>query len=88
MSLLPGTDVTEHPGEQRGWHLLEKFKIKVLEDGEGALEAASRSLPTSFWQFVAILSNVSLPTSAFILLQGSCVFLPLQISPLSGHKSY
>lgn len=81
--------MTEHPGEQREWHLLERFKIKVLEDDEGAFEAVSRPLPTSFWQLVSILSNVSLPTSAFILLQGSCVFLPLQISPfLSGHKSY
>lgn len=46
MSLLPETDVTEHPGEQREWRLLEKFQIEVLEDGEGALEAASSSL----WQ--------------------------------------
>lgn len=46
MSLLPGTDVTEHPGEQRECRLLEKFQIKVSEDGEGALGAASSSL----WQ--------------------------------------
>lgn len=72
VSLLPGTDVIEHLGEQRGWHLLEKFKIKVLKDGEGALEAASRPLPTSFWQFMAILSNLCLHlTSRFMCVSAS-----------------